>query len=589
MTNSKKLNTTKQKERRKSFIDNLVSNGTKFTIAANDAFVRSIQSIGYKSTGSAGAEIVDNAIEANATKISIEIGIGENVNDIQSLIFADNGYGMDPVLIRYAMTFGGTDREGSDDLFGRYGFGMPAGCMSQGNKMTVISKEVGKPIYTNTFDLKACTNGDYTDKDGNMTMPEPSVMQSLPKHLQKIANDDFGGFTSGTFVIMEDLNKHSLTNRNLSALREHLMRHLGVTFYKYLDSIEINVCEQKLRPIDPTFTTVTGRGYDVGGLKAETFDQQVFEMIDEVTGKKGNVTVTFSYLGPRFVKDKLRSKIAREWNGFIISRSGRVIDCFSRIPAEIWTNAPKTGVIKRIMNNDAWWKVVLDFDPALDNLFSITTTKQQAMPKGEVWDVLENSKLFFPMLTKLRKKGDAESAKLVAEMDIEDSDTSRPSEEAAEEASAFVNLLPIEEDFMAEMGDQKLTETVTQELMDKNKLVTDEAIEEGKKLISGSLANKMFKHGTRDVPGGNFIFVDVLGNQLRVDINSAHIFYKDFYMHPESGPIMRQYIEGFLMTLASRYYLNDKNTEFYEREITAWSSMLNDTFKSMKTFLKKVS
>jgi hypothetical protein len=588
MTNSKKLNTTKQKERRKSFIDTLKSSGNKFTIAANDAFVRSIQSIGYKSTGSSGAEIVDNAIEANASKISIEIGIGKSVNDIESLIFADNGYGMDPTLIRYAMTFGGTDREGSDDLFGRYGFGMPAGCMSQGNKMTVISKEVDKPIYSNTFDLNACTRGEYTDKDGNMTMPEPKVLTELPKHLLKIANDDFGGFTSGTFVIMEDLNKHSLTNRNQTALKEHLMRHLGVTFYKYLDSIEITVCEQKLKPIDPTFTTVSGRGYDVGGLKAETFDQQIFEMTDEVTGKKGKVTVTFSYLGPRFVQDPLRGKIAREWNGFIISRSGRVIDCFNRIPAAIWTNAPKLAM-KRMLNNDSWWKVVLDFDPALDNLFSITTTKQQAMPKGEVWDVLENSKLFFPMLTKLRNKGLAEAAKLSAEMDIEDSDTSRPSEEAAEEASAFVNLLPIEEDFIAEIGDQKLTETVTQELMDKNKPVTEEAIEEGKKLISGSLANKMFKHGTRDVPGGNFIFIDVLGNQLRVDINSAHIFYKDFYMNSESGPVMRQYIEAFLMTLASRYHLNEKNTEFYEREITAWSSMLNDTFRSIKTFLKKVS
>jgi hypothetical protein len=588
MTNSKKLNTTKQKERRQSFVDTLKSNGAKFTIAANDAFVRSIQSIGYKSTGSAAAEIVDNSIEANASKISIEIGIGKSVNDIESLIFADNGYGMDPTLIRYAMTFGGTDREGSDDLFGRYGFGMPAGCMSQGNRMTVISKEVGKPIYTNTFDLNACTRGDYTDKDGNMTMPEPKVLKELPKHLQKIANDDFDGFSSGTFVIMEGLNKHSLTNRNQAALKEHLMRHLGVTFYKYLDSIEVNVCEQKLKPIDPTFTTVTGRGYDVGGLKAETFDQQVFEMTDEVTGKKGKVTVTFSYLGKRFVGDPLRGKIAREWNGFIISRSGRVIDCFSRIPAAIWPNAPRNA-IKRLINNDAWWKVVLDFDPALDNLFSITTTKQQAMPKGEVWDVLEGSKLFFPMLTKLRSKGEAEKDEIESAMDIEDTDTLRPSEEAAEEASAFVNKLPIEEDFVAELGDQKLTETVTQELINTNKPVTEEAIEEGKKLISGTLANKMFKHGTRDVPGGNFIFVDIFGNQLRVDINSAHIFYKDFYMNPESGPIMRQYIEAFLMTLASRYYNNDKNTEFYEREITAWSSMLNDTFKSMKTFIKKVS
>ena len=53
MTNLDNLKTSKQKSRRKKFIENLNSSGTRFLIAANDAFVRSIQSIGYKSSGSA--------------------------------------------------------------------------------------------------------------------------------------------------------------------------------------------------------------------------------------------------------------------------------------------------------------------------------------------------------------------------------------------------------------------------------------------------------------------------------------------------------------------------------------------------------
>ena len=88
MVNVKNLATNKQKDRRAAFVKKLVDSKTKFTIAANDAFVRSIQSIGYKSTGSAAAEIIDNSIEANASKISIEIGCGSNKNDITHLIFA---------------------------------------------------------------------------------------------------------------------------------------------------------------------------------------------------------------------------------------------------------------------------------------------------------------------------------------------------------------------------------------------------------------------------------------------------------------------------------------------------------------------
>ena len=120
MVNVKNLATDKQKDRRKSFVKKLVDNMVKFTIAANDAFVRSIQSIGYKSTGASAAEIVDNSIEANASKVSIEIAYGDNKNQLTELIFADNGFGMDKITMRYAMTFGGTDREGSSDLFGRY-------------------------------------------------------------------------------------------------------------------------------------------------------------------------------------------------------------------------------------------------------------------------------------------------------------------------------------------------------------------------------------------------------------------------------------------------------------------------------------
>ena len=48
MVNVKNLATDKQKDRRKSFVKKLVDNMVKFTIAANDAFVRSIQSIDTK-------------------------------------------------------------------------------------------------------------------------------------------------------------------------------------------------------------------------------------------------------------------------------------------------------------------------------------------------------------------------------------------------------------------------------------------------------------------------------------------------------------------------------------------------------------
>lgn len=592
MVNVKNLATNKQKDRREAFVKKLVDSKTKFTIAANDAFVRSIQSIGYKSTGSAAAEIIDNSIEANASKVSIEIAFGDNKNQLTELIFADNGFGMDDVTLRYAMTFGGTDREGSSDLFGRYGFGLPASCMSQGNVMTVYSKEPGKPIYVLSFDLNSCSKGAYTDKKtGDMLMPEATSIKALPKHLQKITDDDFGGFKSGTIVVMSDLNRHCLTNKSLKGLKAHLIHHLGATFHKYLDRISLSVCEDKVIPIDPTFADPKCVAYDIAGLKAVQMPPQEFTLTDEITGQQGKIRVSFAYLGPKFTQsDKSRGRIAREYNGFIISRNGRIIDCISRIPAPIWHNAPKNAV-KVFQNNDAWFKVILDFDASLDNLFSITTTKQQAMPKAEVWDILENSKMFFPMLTELRQRGTEESD---AQKDMHDrsvDDGPRPSEVASAEASSFQNPLPVEEEHILKKGDEKVTEVAKQQLAEKNQELTEENIAAAKADITGDMSNKerTFKHGTRNVPGGDFVFIEPYGNQLIVELNTAHVFYKDFYMNPSSNGDIRQYIEAFLMAFAERYYINDMNETFYAREISFWSSMINDSFKQLKKELSKAS
>jgi len=44
-----------------------------------------------------------------------------------------------------------------------------------------------------------------------------------------------------------------------------------------------------------------------------------------------------------------------------------------------------------------------------------------------------------------------------------------------------------------------------------------------------------------------------------------------------------------LMTFAERYFINDMNEAFYAREISFWSSMLNDSFKKLKKELSKAS
>jgi hypothetical protein len=113
MLDNKLLKLRQQKYEKKLSNDN-------FAIAAGAAFVRSVQSIGYKNSGSAAADIVDNSLEANASKIAIFIEGEGKKSPPNKIIIMDNGIGMHPLLMRKAATWGGTDREGSSDGLGRF-------------------------------------------------------------------------------------------------------------------------------------------------------------------------------------------------------------------------------------------------------------------------------------------------------------------------------------------------------------------------------------------------------------------------------------------------------------------------------------
>ena len=129
-------------------------------------------------------------------------------------------------------------------------------------------------------------------------------------------------------------------------------------------------------------------------------------------------------------------------------------------------------------------------------------------------------------------------------------------------------------------------------MLAEDKLPEDEkdaekAVSETKKLISGQMTNGDYVIGFRDVPGGNFMFVELLSSQLRIDINTAHKFYDNFYMNSDSNPVMRQHIELFLATIGFRVHRNFENIEFYEREISAWSTLLSNGITSLPKAMKK--
>ena len=597
MVNTKTLDIDKQMQEQAAFEKQLSSSNDNYTIAAGATFVRSMQDIGYRNCASAVAELLDNSIEASARDIAIEI-LAKDKSKVDRIIIMDNGCGMPPLLLRKAMTFGGTHRHGSSQLFGRYGIGLSTSTISMGNSFTVITKnKADGKIYTITFDIEKCEKGEYTNKNGLIQMPPAKEIKKLPTDIQKLVDVNFDSFESGTIVIVEKLARHKMSHSSYNGLRDHLINELGVIFSRWIDNINITICSTKVVPIDPLFQNPAGHLYDIGGSVAEALEPQEYEMTLE-NGIKGKVRIYYSYLGLQFnkvgsqldrYKNNPRHKIMKDWNGIIFSRNGRIIDSVTHIPKSAWENAPKSGAKRTYTNNDRFYAVLIDFDATLDSLFNVETTKQRIMPDGSVFTALYDQGMCFPIITKLAARYDAESkkAKQTGEL-IKDIDGKTLSERAAEFASSFQNLPPADVTHSKEVGEKNLNEKALVEVQKKNIEVSEENIdiERANILKEAELVGKKFKLSTRSVPGGNFFFVDKIGDTIKIDLNVDHRFYRDFYMSSSADDYIRRGIDAILFAVGSRVDLNPQNKDFYEREIRDWSAWLNNNLQFLVTETK---
>src|SRR5262249_49504875 len=111
------------------------------SIIALDKFIQATRDSGYKGTASAISELVDNSIQAGATRITLSITATmseDEENDIEVSVL-DNGCGMDPFILRQALRFGGSTRFGNRSGLGRYGMGLPNASLSQARHVAVYT------------------------------------------------------------------------------------------------------------------------------------------------------------------------------------------------------------------------------------------------------------------------------------------------------------------------------------------------------------------------------------------------------------------------------------------------------------------
>lgn len=557
-------------DRQKAYVASLQQGNFKFGLTVGTAFVRGIRDIGYKHTGTALDELVDNSYEAGASNVHVVLnddGSGRK-NNVTQLAVIDDGTGMIPDMIRAAMLWGGTDRENSRTGIGRFGYGLPSSCVSQGKRFEVYSMPEGGKLHGCALDLDDIAAGTYTDSEGEIVLPEPADAV-LPRFVQDYIKENWAGgrFIKGTVVVIDKLDK--LTWKSLNTLANNLLEHFGIVYHKLRARFELWVDGKRVEPIDPLFLTPGYRWYDLDADRAKALDPLSIEVKNKDTRAAiGRITVRYSYMPPSFASvDKTkkatrnnaneRFAILREYNGFIIARMGRIIDVKGHSP------------LATFLNNDRYFKVEIDFDASLDEEFNVPTSKQRVDVSDRIWDALKLGGVE-KAIEQLRKKYREEISNSASEQDKNDAGK-RASEQAMEEAAKLATTTPqAVAEKQAEWGRERLEQEVA-----KRAAETGTSRARAQEDIEAELGGKPYKVAKRSVPGGAFFEVEQIGGTKVLWLNTASRFFQEVHSSPTATPAVRAALEILLFAIGDRVLDGRHELKaFYAHEIPEWSRKL---------------
>lgn len=559
-------------KRQKAHVEKLAKENFRYGLTVGAAFVRGIRKVGYKHTGTALDELIDNAKEAEASQVHVVFGYegGKSDKKPTQIAVVDNGYGMIPEMVRVSVLWGGTDRENSRTGIGRFGYGLPSASMSQGKRFEVYSKPDDGQWSVAAIDLDEIERGEFTSKEGDIVVP-PSKRGTIPRFVQDYITEHLpnGTLEHGTVVVISKLD--NLTWSTANALQDNLLKHFGVTYHKLRAGFDIVVNGTRCEPIDPLFLTPNYRWYDLDAERAQAFDPMQIDVKDRETKERlGRIQVRFSYMPLGFSSiDKKKESgavgknqnqrfwVLKEYNGFIITRMGRVIDVVRASP------------LTTFVNYDRYIKIEIDFDASLDEEFNVPTNKQRVDISDRIWEILEEHGLV-KALEQLRRKFREEKATESVDHDTKDNEK-RPSE-VAMERTAMLDARP-SPDVEARLREEGATRLRKQ--AEKRANETGKTVEEAAREIEADYAGKVYRLAKESVPGGNFFRVEQIGATKVLFLNTATRFFKEVYAGPDSTPTHRFALEVLLFAVGDRILESkDELRDIYANEIPEWSKKL---------------
>ncbi len=312
--------------------------------------VESLRDTGY-SFVTAVADIVDNSIAADATKVNIDLELEYDGN--LRLYIADNGHGMTEYDVMNAMRYGSKKRDNPKSL-GKFGMGLKTASTSFCRKLTVISR-VEEDLSVRCWDID-----EIIDKD-EWKLLTPEIDED------DISKLDNCSAQSGTLIIWDNIDRlvrsnDGVTDRTqvdhfVNSLREHLS---GV-FYRFLESkdekVDIYINGENLEGWDPFCNWMDE------DLKVASEKIKIFSGDNEVGDFDFNVYIlpNKSQMSP---DDEKKARYGLDNQGFHIYREDRLIYSGGWLN-RMFVKEPHSNLIR----------VEISFNHELDDQFQIDIKK----------------------------------------------------------------------------------------------------------------------------------------------------------------------------------------------------------------------
>ncbi|MCC3372294.1 ATP-binding protein [Cohnella sp. REN36] len=312
------------------------------------------RAIGY-SLETALADIIDNSITANATKIDI------NFFPIGSPYVAvlDNGIGMDKEELINAMRYGSKnplDTRTAADL-GRFGLGLKTASMSQCRKLTVISVKNG--IVTGAqwdLDFIATTN------DWSLKLLDDIEIQACP-HINELYSN-----SSGTMVLWQGLDRLKVGelsfDDNMGKYMDRVREHLSLVFHRYLSGeaglkkTQISINKVPLASADPFLT----------GKSTQVMDEESIVIDGQKIFVRPYTLPHVSMLSQAEISMLGGEEGLRKQQGFYVYRNKRLLVWGT------WFRLMRQGELSKLA------RIRVDIPNSLDYLWTLDIKKSVAVP-----------------------------------------------------------------------------------------------------------------------------------------------------------------------------------------------------------------